>query len=383
MGKSHFLSTCLLAAAPLLAQGSIVSHPAFANAEGDTFGHYLLGYSNSRFQYAEGEIRGNALSLNEVAFRLDHHNHTSNTAMGRKWTKVTLSLADTDWTKMTATFTQNQFTTPVEVFNAAYDVPSVQGTPFLKPTPFGGKYAFPFKSPYSYSGSNDLLLDFVFRGGTMDNSIAWSGGTVRGYYLDSNNDLTTYTSPRTSYPAALPNPRCRDSAITSNSAAYTYATIRVYGITYSNVTYREKAHFELYSYYTAPDARVITAIAFAGIPAGLDIGARCNLLYVNLQGPWIALGRTTQGNQGYSGTFVAFSPWIKGMANVPIWVQTAWDDSSTKMFSLTTAQSVVLPGNKPMPRRVVSNYYYVPDNKTGYLNIGTYHLNQVTRYSYN
>ncbi|MHC4816130.1 MAG: hypothetical protein ACYTFN_23980, partial [Planctomycetota bacterium] len=294
MRKPIYLTALFLATAPLWAQGgTIVSPAALTNVEGNNGAYYFGRYANSRFQYAEGELRGKPLSITEVAFRLDGRNHNTSTAMGRKWTQVTLNVADTDWTKMTSTFTKNALTTPKEVFNAAVAWPSKVGTPFFMPTAFGAPYAFPFKSPHAFSGKTDLLLDFWLSGGTMDNSKAWSGGTSHNYYLDGNNDTTTYTSKQTYYPASIPNPRCRDSAIASNQQATTYAQLYVYGGTYSNVSWRDQVRFRQYSYYTAPSARVITAIGFAGNAKGINLGANCNPLFVNLNIPWFALGRTT------------------------------------------------------------------------------------------
>jgi len=383
MGKSHYLSVCLLAGTPLLAQGMFVSPPALATVEGNDGAYYLLGYAESRFQYAEGELRGKALSLSDVAFRLDYRNHTSDTAMGRAWTKVTLNVAETDWTKMTATFSENQFTTPVQVFNAAYDVPSVEGTPVLKPTPFGNKYAFPFKSPYAYSGVNDLLLDFAFLGGTMDNGIVWGCGNLYPYYLDGNSDTTTYRSMRTTYPVTPPIPPCRDSAIVNNLNAYTFADLMVHGITHSNVMLREKASFEMYSYYTAPNANIISAIGFSGNRTGVDLSARCNLLYVNLETLWFAVARTTTGSLGFSGTYDIVEPWAPRMANMQIWVQTAWDDSKINAFSLTQAMTVEMPSEMPTPRRMVCTYSYLPAADTGFNpEIGSAYLNPITRYTY-
>lgn len=382
MGKFHYISACLLATAPLLAQGMLVSPPAFASVEGNDAASYLLGYADSRFQYAEGELRGKSLSLTEVAFRLDYRNQNSETAMGRNWTNVTLSVADTDWTKMTATFSQNQFTTPVEVFNATFNVPSVEGFPLNKPASFGGKYAFPFKSPYAYAGTSDLLLDFVFLGGTLDNDVTWGCGNLHYYHLDGNSDTTTYISVRTPYPDVQPYPPCRDSAINTDVSAYTFAHLMVHGITHSNVMLREKASFEMYSYYTAPNAPIITGIGFAGIRTGMEIGAHCNLLYLNTELPFFPVLRTTTGSLGFSGVYQVIAPWDPAMGHLQIWVQTAWDDSKLNTFSLTQAMSVEMPPSKPTPRRMVCTYSYLPASGTGYTpEIGA-HLNPITRYTY-
>lgn len=391
MRRSLFLSlSACLVTTSLWAQGTIVSPPSLAAVEGDNAGYAFFYYSNMRQQHAEGELRGMKLSLSEVAWRYDYRNHVASTTGGRTWTQVTLNLSDTDWTKMVSTWTKNEYSTPVEVFNSKFAVPPKTGTPFFQPDNFGGSLAVPFKSPYAYSGNQDLLLDWLFLGGTLDNNVTWSGGTARSYYLDSDNPENTnnpnvphclsYVSKQTRYPTSS---TCRDSAH-STSFARTDATINVYGITYSDVNKRDRAEFSMYSYYHAPNARYITAIGFAGIPNGINIGAQCNLLYINLNFPWIALGRTATA-AGHSPTphFTAVVPWQQGMRNVPIWVQTVWADSVTNAFSLSTAMHVVMPADKPKPRRIASLYHYVPTNTTGsgpYLNNDAW--TPITRYAY-
>jgi hypothetical protein len=391
MKRSVFLSACLVTTTSLWAQGTLVSPPALTTVEGGNRAYAFLYYSNARHQHAEGELRGKALSLTEVAWRLDYSNHTTGTSQGRTWSKVTLSLADTDWTQMTRTYTKNQLSTPVEVFNSALTIPPASGTPLFKPDNFGGsgflagKFKIPFTSPYSYSGSRDLLLDWMFLGGKMANGATWTTSRSYQYYLDGHVPMTTYTSPRPYYPAKEPNPRCRDSAIVGNWSAHTYATLVVHGITHSNLSYRDNAQFSMYSRYTAPNARIITAIAFAGVPAGVNIGAHCNLLYANLNLPWLALGRLADRN-GHSATWTSpLVPWTPGMANVPIWVQTAWEDSKLKVFSLTRAMRVVMPADKPRPRRLVVLYHYDPTRTTGngpYLNSSAYAWMPITRYTH-
>jgi hypothetical protein len=382
MVRSLHLSVCLVATAPLWAQGTFVSPPAFAAVEGDAYAYHPCVYADAHYQLGDGELRGKALALTQVSFRLDYQNHNSNSAMGRKWTEVALSLSDTDWTQFTSTFAKNQLSTPVEVFKGAIEWPTVQGTPFNQPTPFGGKYAFPFTSPYNYAGTKDLLMDFFFRGGTMANAAVWSGATYYYYDLDADNTAISYSSARTYYPASEPNPRCRDSAIVGNYSAYIYATLEVHGAIHSNVTYRDKARFEMYGYYTAPSARIITAIAFGGNANGVNIGARCNHLYPNLQGPWLALGRTTDANS-YSGIFSAFAPWSPAMSNVPIWVQSAWDDSVLKTFSLTRAMMVTMPKDKPRPAIKVSTHHYTSTSANGFgPYLGTYLYNPISQFTY-
>lgn len=384
MRRSLYLPACLIVTASLWAQGTIVSPPGFATQEGNNNSYQFVNYSAQRRQIGDGEMRGQKRSLTQVAWRYDYRLHNASTATGRKWTNVTLNLCDCDWLKMEATggntFTKNQLSTPVEVFNSSWSLPSYNSTPFTKPDAF--RHKMPFKSPYAHSGTNDLLLDFVFLGGTMDNNVTWSGGTNRSYYLDGNNDTTTYTSPRTQYPTTSPNPGCQDTAWTSNRNAYTYINLYVRGATYSTLTSRDHAEVQFYTRYTAPNGFMITAIGFGAIANGANVGARCNLLYVNLNLPWLAFGWTanSSGNSPTTTTFLA--PWNNGMANLPVVMQTAWADSKLNTFSLTMGMGTVLPPDKPRPWRQVCCYYWIPTNLTGYVSRGSYSLVPITEYSY-
>jgi hypothetical protein len=383
MKRPLYLSICLMATSPLWAQGTIVSPPGFETIEGNAYAYLLGGYASGHFQFGDGELRGTKRTFTQVSFWLDHQNHTSDTAMGRKWTQVSLSMSETDWTKFTNTFTANQLTTPVEVFNGAVAWPSVLGTPLTKPTAFGGKYTFPFKNPWNYSGVLDLLMDCYFRGGTMDNSAVWSGSTAYNYDLDSVNIAVTYQSPTPFYPASGPNPPCRDSAISLGANAQTYASLLVHGITDPKVSFRDKAEFQLFSFYTAPSSRLMTAIAFVGSGVGVNVGARCNLLYPNLNSPWIAKAWTTDANS-YSGLYSALVPWTPSMANLQIWVQSAWDDSVTRSFSLTKAMEVTMPADKPRPPRQVEIYNYDVTAGTGNgPNFDKWAANMIKLYNFN
>ena len=129
---------------------------------------------------------------------------------------------------------------------------------------------------------------------------------------------------------------------------------------------------------------IISAIGFAGIRTGVDVAARCNLLYLNLEVPWYAVARTTTtDNLGFSGTYDVVEPWVPAMAHMQIWVQTAWDDSTLNAFSLTQAMTVEMPSTMPTPRRMVCTYTYLPTADTGYKpETGSVYLNPITRYTY-
>ncbi|MHC4078998.1 MAG: hypothetical protein ACYST0_11235, partial [Planctomycetota bacterium] len=331
----------------LLAQ-SVVSPKGFGAVEGAGFAHIFGRYAEGRFQFAEGDLRGTSRSIVSVLYRLDHRNHTTDTAMGRKWTTVTLKAGETNYALVNQLWNRNALTTPTQVFSGTMHWLSQTGLPLLKPTVWGGlqkDLAFPFSSPFQFGGKNDLLLDYEFKGGTLDNSAAWNFTDARFYYLDSES---ISTKPRsgvtTSYPAAG---ACADSSQPqSPGAASTIAAI-----TYADTDPSQyKGSLRVYheTKFTAPSALVLQTFGLSGLSFGLPLGARCNKLYVNTGQPWIPIYRVTD-QKGASARSEYVAPWLPLYAGLQLWTQGAWTDSTTRAFSLTRAAMVVVPAGKPPP----------------------------------
>ena len=96
--------------------------------------------------------------------------------MGRSWTNVTLNVASTDTSKMTATFSTNILSTPTTVFNKAVTWKTTSGNHYTglpKSAKWGDVASFPFSKPFFYVGNQDLLFDYTFRSGKLVN-----GGTI-------------------------------------------------------------------------------------------------------------------------------------------------------------------------------------------------------------
>ena len=343
----------------LVAQ-SAVSPKGFNAIEGAGFAHIFGRYANGRFQFAEGDLRGTALSIGGVSYRLDHRSHTAETAMGRKWTTVTLQVAECNYDAIGRLWNRNALTTPSRVFNGSVHWLSHTGKPLVKPSIWGSlkrDLVFPFSSPFKFGGKNDLLLDYQFAGGSLDNSGSWNFTDPRFYYLDGQS---ISTNPRSGISIGFPIAgACADSSLSQ----FPGAASSIAAITYSDKDPNPKFSGKLRIYhettFTAPNAPVLQALGLAGKPAGVSIGARCNKLFINLGQLWFPISGTADPN-GQSGRSEYAAAWVPGFANLQLWTQGVWIDSKTGALSLTRARQVTVPGGKPpsvAPRKKVVFHY--------------------------
>ncbi|MHC4899876.1 MAG: hypothetical protein ACYTGW_22520 [Planctomycetota bacterium] len=371
----------LLLAAPLCAQAKMIYSPQnLATTEGQYYSYYFLRYSASRFQNVDGENRGKAASITHVSMRLDNRSYSTSTGQGRSWSNLTVKVSEGDLDTFSNTFASNAKSTPTTVFNNAWKVPAVTGTPLLKPAVWGGlknEYTIAFSTAWVYTGKADILTDWQYSGGKMDNGAAWTGSRGYSYYLDGygNGDTGSISRTLKYIPSTRLNNnstgvtgRCNDSAQTRTSGSYVYVNAWVYGNNYSNRGWANKLRFYQYSYYTAFDAPVLHGITFENDPAGVDMGTGCNKLHV--KGPMVVVPMTTFpsqiNNSGYTGYAETFVPWEPGLANLKATVQGAWTDSKTSAFNLTQAAEVTLPPAAPVPLpKRMANYNYNGTSTTG------------------
>jgi len=337
---------------PALAQGSMTTPPGGLTTEGSQFAYIFGWFANARFQQADGmHVNDKPAAINQIAFRLDNRAHTTQTATGRSWTRITLDISETtNYSGMGQTWAQNITTTPTRAFDSKWSWPSQTGFPLLKPDVWGGvngQLRFPFTKPWVYTARHEILMDYVFRGGTLANNGTWSGNVGAYFYLDSDPLTTTQKPGQTFRLPAVPN-QCADSGVAiPNAGAYTYGFAYSHGPNSSVVTLRNKLQLDHYSYLTAPDgAPVVHALGLGG-SNGTNIGARCNPLYVDFSKPVTLVPLQTINNYGYSGQMGWAIPWDNGFANQDVYIQAAWADSRTKAFSLTSAVKVTLPDGLP------------------------------------
>ncbi len=353
--------------------------PGGLTQEGAQYGYILGRYQNMRMQQADDMHRNKATVINEIAFRQDNRNHTSFTAMGRTWSSVKLNMSEqTNFSTMSRTFATNVGASATTVFNNQWTWPTQVGTPLLKPDIWGGlkgQLRVPFTKPWIYTGKNSILADYTFNNGKLANGYTlWTGTRASSYYMDSEY-INTFSKRGgiERVPAFAQIPKCNDSAITTTTGAYTYGYSYTYGAISSTITLRNKLLLYHYSYYTAPNAPVIHALGLGGSKTGVNLGANCNPLYVDLSKLTILMTfktLPTVNNRpiGNSGTMGWLVPWAKGLANLDLWIQAAWLDSKTKAFSLTSATHVTLPNGLPPSKLPAykSLYRYDTTSTTGF-----------------
>ena len=144
-------------------------------------------------------------------------------------------------------------------------------------------------------------------------------------------------------------PQCADSSVSiSFAGAITYAYSYSFGATSQTVTLRNKLQLNHYSYYTAPDgAPVVHALGLGGSTSGVNVGARCNPLFVDFTKPTVLVNLKTINNYGYSGLMGWAIPWDNAFNNQELYIQAGWTDSKSKAFSLTAAVKLTLPNGLP------------------------------------
>ncbi len=325
------VATSLALALPVAAQSSTKSSPkGYVTTEGEPYSAFFGAYAVQRYQVGDGHHRGSKLSVTQVSLRHDCWDYDQDHGgLGRTWSRVTLDMADTDVSKFQSTFALNALTTPTRVFSGQIKWPTFVGLPKNCPAPIGDgtNLKFPFRSAFAYSGTNDLLHDFTFQGGTLANGMSW-GTSAIFYYLDSANQGTK-TGMRLRF---LGSRNCKDSSQTSAALSRIGAEVQSSG-TGNSVT------FSLASQWTAPNKPVIKAVGLIGSLKGTDIGA-CNNIYTN---PIFFDFKTALPGFGFSFTFFPAITWQTSFSGITLWSQAAWLDSSTKAFRLTRASRGRIP----------------------------------------
>lgn len=370
----HLLLPALVVAiaVPLSAQLKTVSSPpgfeTMEQADSAGWGYRLGQYQNERFQAADGQFRKQLLIISEISYRLDAgRNYGTGTSGGggRSWTRVTLHMAECDYDQVTNTFSTNVLTTPQKVFDAKMTWQAQVGVPSGNPVAWGSHgHKFPFSSGWVYSGSKDILLDYVFVGGTLANSAAWSGSTSKRYYLDGFNAPNFNLGGQTEYPgggtqaasyAKTSPPYCMDSALSVSTQAARNDIQGIYVYNADRQSNPNQVYLSWRSFYTAPGAQVIKALGFAGIPAGVNLAAKCNLLYLDAKLPLLLFPDTASAtaSTAASGFTTLSAKFQSSMGGASLWFQCAWNDSKTKFFALTTATQRTVPLSAPPlgPRR--------------------------------
>ena len=180
MNLLQLTGSILLLGASAMAQTLYSPHAAYRLAEGGSRAHLFGTWPDFRCQMADGSLRTRVATITRISYRPDYAKYLP--APTRSWSKVTLALSDTNLAKLTNSFSNNPTSTPSTVYAGALSFPSPPGYPATKPAAFS--IQVPFRTPWLYRGTADLLADYRFSGGTMAN-IPWTIYLPRIYFLDS------------------------------------------------------------------------------------------------------------------------------------------------------------------------------------------------------
>ncbi|MHC4918846.1 MAG: hypothetical protein ACYTKC_04570 [Planctomycetota bacterium] len=385
--KKHLvcLAFCLVLSSALMAQAAWTAPLGYDTVEGNYYGHSLGSYATGRYQAVESSTKGTARVIKRVEYRLDRGtNYTTSNGMGRSWTSVMLYINDAKpFTGLTSTFSTNIVGTPTLVFSSKVAWPTVTGIP--KTNPWGGNgMSFPFRSVWTYTGKNNLMLDYHFRGGKLSDNSPWTyvtGGVTKsssklfptdGIFMGDNVSAFNVEVPRGWRTA----PICTDS---SQAGTFSSRAHHFYLGTKTTVRLRVQ------TYFTAKTAPVIGAISIRGNLAGTAVpGFGCNKLHIDLSPTavplWIFATTNATGHSGWVVDITQTPP--ASIRGVTTWFQAAWTDSVTGQPKLTIATACTVPP-VPIPSTKRSIYYNLVSNPTGFGVFDTHYVHSLPRFYIN
>jgi len=295
----------------------------------------------ARYQFAEGGLRGHLTLMNRVSYRPEGRDVVFGVPLkspGRSWSNVQLRLSNCDITKLTKTFATNSLSAPTLVFSAKVNWPDQANKSQTSPKPFESALSFPLTSIYASAGTKDLLLDYVFRGGTLKNNANWAKINAQPYALDAGVlGSILFGQAKVTW---VGNRKCKDPGSFFGPT----------GLDALMVAYRKQAGLpalnnkfvlNMQSNSTAPLSSVLHAIGVTGDQKGLWVGA-CNRLHMT---PVLIRSLFADGS-GHARWSVS-ATYQSQLVNVPLWFQGAWTNSKTKGLELTNAVALRVPIQPP------------------------------------
>lgn len=290
------------------------------------------GYAEARFQYHDGELDdGQVRVLRWLGFRHDDHDYFSGSGTGRTWQDVQLRLGINMWAALGTDYAAN-LQSPSLVFSGSLTWPEMSGRPATRPAAQHPGLRLPFSKPFVHLGYDTLVEDFQFRAGKL-RSGSWPSN--KAYQLDGVMVVTNMTTPAVHYPAL--DTGCHDQGHGGSLGAFVEAVYQQYSKLHSHSPGTIQLRFR--NRETAVGQQVVQAVGVAGLPAGIDVGARCNRLYLDLSQPHLFFPAV-----GAVGRFhTASAPRTPANLGVELWLQAAWKDSVDGRFSLTRAARCAAP----------------------------------------
>ena len=319
------------------------------------FTMWFGAFPNARYQLAVGSPKQTAKTISQIEFRQEDRLFSPN-AKARTWTNVTLAMAETNASKMSATWSTNVLTTPTTVFSGQIHFPNLNRPPSRRPAAWGmGGKRFPFSKPFVYTAKQDLLSDFTFRGGRLSNQATWNTTMGLTYVLDGVSSRSFSGGTATIYGNLF---TCKDSA--QVLAGYSNVFVLSYAKTTGDAKRDDKFEFCFNHERLAPNANVIDGLGLQGVALeaqGLNVGA-CRPL---MMAPLVLLGFRTNA-QGGGNTKGKLLPYNAKLVGTKLWTQTAYADSKTGAFSLSMVSLTQVQVQPPV-RPWTAQWVYLPDTK--------------------
>lgn len=353
---------------------------------GASYTLFFGAYADQRHQLICDELTGKGIKImKSLGFRHDYKSFSASNGTGRTWSNVTVTMGEQTYSSFGNNFASNlaAATNVVQVFSNSASWPTQTGNPTSKPAPWGiAGLTFPFGSVWVYTARAAILQEFVFQNGTLANNGAWGGSTRVGYDLDSV--FTTLSFGQYAGGPTVTN--CADSAFTPSTSIY--AQEGSYLAVYSKLYAGPKANtmeWNITSYYTAPGKPVIHGISL-GAPGNINLGAKCNPLYIhpvlhvlipNVAGT-DARATATRITLGAPRSAVPFGTRITA--------QTAWQDSITGQFGLTSARDHTITASVGVSDTLPIWQGLMASNRTSatgsLISAGSPYYNPITLYTY-
>lgn len=395
MNRSLISSLLLLSAAGLSAQATYVTAPpGFTTTTSDGYAYIFGGYFDERSQIVDGNYKGTALAIREIALRRDDRNASASVASGKTWSNFALRVGDCDHDTVTNDWDKNYLNAPKTLLTGTLNWPSVTTTAPTFPEPWGDLGStkgscvtqngvssctgliFPFSAPHVYPGTNDILWEFQLFGGTLNNGATW-GNYNKNYYLDGTTNRATIGGG-VSVPTPYSDPIMTSCAGPSPSTRVGYAYLRC--VTYavhnnSNLPTGSSDSFELS--FVVRDVRSVSGIIAVSLrgsnniadPLSIYLGGKnasneanvgCMPLGLDTTAPWILMAATTgAGYTSYESTrtYLKYNAAFAGLT--PVYGQFAYTDPRTNQFRLSgTGRSLIFdqPTLQPWRSLFIGDY---------------------------
>lgn len=319
------------------------------------FAWKLGSYQNTRAQISSsGWTKLGARLLSRISFRQDE-GQVSPDSGGRSFRDVELQMAETDMSQLSSYWTQNFLRTPTTVFRGTQSWPDLTQRPSQLPAPWSqGGLAFPFATPWTYSGQRDLLLDLRLEGGTLANGAAWgsSAAAPRMYYLDAISNLTQIQAGiRASGLNVQAHSCAQDSGRTGGGITGPGAFFE--GVMYAKITGNPNTDDRFGYRFRVTDFPAQTVVLQAlslggtlqfgnpGYPVVPGLG--CQNLMVDLSRLLTVQRFTTDRTGAASSGALTLAPFHPALPGLKLYSQAIWSDTLTSAAKLSRVSETTLP----------------------------------------